>query len=126
MKVENRYQVEPIPKNPIPGDPNAPNYGTNNIFVTLKDGSQVRTTYAPGLNPMQNQYVLGPKLWSMAASMFKTVNLNERAKLRINADFLNNVFNMPGTPNAGSNGVLDMNTSANSPRMLQLTMRLTW
>src|SRR5205085_2604799 len=38
----------PIPKNPIPGDPNAPNYGTNNIFVTLKDGSQVRTTYAPG------------------------------------------------------------------------------
>ena len=62
----------------------------------------------------------------MTASLFKTVHLTERVMLRINADFLNNVFNMPGTQTPGGDGVILNRTSANSPRVLQLTMRLTW
>jgi len=46
--------------------------------------------------------------------------------LRVNADFLNNVFNMPGTQTPGGDGVILNRTSANSPWVLQLTMRLTW
>jgi hypothetical protein len=44
----------------------------------------------------------------------------------VNADFLNNVFNMPGTNMPGSDAVILNRTSANAPRVLQLTMRLTW
>src|ERR1044071_10391823 len=36
-------------------------------------------------------------LWNMAASAFKTVASSERVFRRVKADFLNNVFNMPGT-----------------------------
>ncbi len=48
---------------------------------------------------MQNQYFLGPFHWTMTASLFKSVHLGKRVMLRVNADFLNNGFNMPGTPN---------------------------
>jgi hypothetical protein len=65
-------------------------------------------------------------IWNMAASAFKTIPITERVFLRVNADFLNNVFNMPGTNLPGADGVILNRTSANSPRVLQLTMRLTW
>jgi hypothetical protein len=45
--------------------------------------------------------------------------------LRLNADFFS-VLNRPGIPQPGSNGVIDMNLSANPPRVLQLTARLQW
>ena len=107
-------------------DPNFAFYETNTVFVPLKDGTTQRTTYDNGLHPLQNQYVLGPMIWNMAASAFKSVRLTERTYLRVNADFLNNVFNMPGTQTPGGDGVILNRTSANSPRVLQLTMRLTW
>jgi len=76
---------------------------------------------------MQNQYFLGPFHWAMTASLFKTVHLTERVMLRINADFLNNVFNMPGTPNpSGISGLISTQGSSNAPRTLQLTGRLTF
>ena len=57
-------------------------------------------------------------IWNMAASAFKSVRLTERTYLRVNADFLNNVFNMPGTQTPGGDGVILNRTSANSPRVL--------
>ena len=117
-----------------PGDPNAPYYETNTTFVPLANGSVQALAYSPGpnqgggpLNPLQNQYFLGPYHWNMTASLFKSVRLSERVQLRINADFLNNVFNMPGTPNpSGTTGLISMQSSYNSPRTLQLTARLTF
>jgi hypothetical protein len=116
------------------GDPNAPYYETNTAFVPLANGSVQALTYNPGpsiaegpLNPMQNQYVSGPFHWNMTASIFKSVHFSERLLLRINADFLNNVFNMPGTPNPnGTTGLISMQNSYNSARTLQLTARLTF
>jgi hypothetical protein len=107
-------------------DPNFAFYETNTVSVRLKDGTLQRTTYDTGLHPLQNQYVLGPMIWNMAASAFKTVPITERVFLRVNADFLNNVFNMPGTNIPTGDGVILNRLSANSPRVLQLTMRLTW
>src|SRR5262249_44444562 len=72
-------------------------WDTNTVWVPLKDGTPQRTSYGGFVDPLQNQYLLGPMLWNMSASMFKTVKLTERFLLRLNADFLNNVFNMPGT-----------------------------
>jgi hypothetical protein len=65
-------------------------------------------------------------IWNMAASAFKTIPLTETVFLRVNADFLNNVFNMPGTNVPGSDGIILNRTSPNLPRVLQLTIRLTW
>jgi len=124
----------PTPATPIPNDPNAQYYETNTVFVPLANGTVQTLTYNPGpsvsagpLNPMQNQYFLGPFHWNMTASLFKAVHLSERVLLRINADFLNNVFNMPGTPNpSGTSGLIAMQNSYNSPRTLQLTGRLSF
>ena len=117
----------PTPVTPIPGDPNAQYYETNTAFVPLANGSTQVLGFSPGLNPMQNQYFPGPFHWTMTASLFKSIHLSESVLLRINADFLNNVFNMPGTPNPnGTTGLISLQNSANSPRILQLTARLTF
>jgi hypothetical protein len=110
-----------------PSDPMYPYYETNTVWVPLKDGTYQRTTLGGYVDPLQQQFVLGPMLWNMSASAFKTVKLTERALLRINADFLNNVFNMPGqTLPSGGTGIATTQGSANSPRVLQLTVRLTF
>ena len=98
------------------------------VFVPLKNGTLQRTTYNPGFNPMQNQFLMAPMLWRMSASAFKTVQLKERLAMRFNIDFLDNVFNMPGNnPNAiGSDGILSRRTSGQNSRELQLTLRLSW
>jgi len=61
--------------------------------------------------------------------MFKTFNLKERAKMRVQFDYFN-VFNVAGN-NANpidNTGVTLKNTNANpsGPRVLQLSGRLTW
>ncbi|MBM3793827.1 MAG: hypothetical protein FJW31_07115 [Acidobacteria bacterium] len=132
MGVPANYKPFQSPILPIPaggavaGDPNAGFYDTNTVFVPLANGTNQRTTLNTGLHPLQNQFVLGPMLWNMQASLFKSIPITERVTLRANVDFLNNVFNMPGTNLPGGDGVITNRTSANSPRVLQLTMRLSW
>ncbi|HWQ52066.1 MAG TPA: carboxypeptidase regulatory-like domain-containing protein [Bryobacteraceae bacterium] len=109
-----------------PSDPMFPFYETNTVYVPLKDGSLQRTTLGGFVDPMINQYKLGPMLWNMSASAFKSVKLTEQVILRFNADFLQNVFNMPGQTLPGGDGVATTRSSANSPRVLQLTLRLSW
>jgi hypothetical protein len=132
MGVPSNYRPfqTPIIATPANGgssaDPNFAFYETNTVFVPLRNGTLQRTNLDTALHPLQNQFVLGPMIWNMAASAFKSVPLTERVVLRVNADFLNNVFNMPGTTLPGGDGVILNRTSANAPRVLQLTMRLTW
>ena len=57
--------------------------------------------------------------------MFKTVKITEKAFLRFNADFFN-LLNNPGLVQPGADGIVSKVLSANSPRQLQLTLRLTW
>jgi hypothetical protein len=100
-------------------------YGGNTQFVTLKDGSVQRTTWA-GLAPLRQQYIPSIRQWGLDASLFKTIPINERFRARLNADFFN-VLNHPGNPNTiGSTGILSTRNSGNGPRTLQLTLRLTW
>jgi hypothetical protein len=132
-----------VPSNYQPADPpliawgqtSAPNmpagtnisgyWDTNTVWVPLKDGTVVRTTMNTNLNPLQNQYILGPFNWGLNASLFKVVQIRESMALRFNADFFN-VLNRPGIPQPGSDGVITLQNSANMPRLLQLTVRLTW
>jgi hypothetical protein len=132
MGVPDDYRPFQSPIIPIPrdggssSDPNSGFYDTNTVFVPLNNGSLQRTTYDTGLHPLQNQYFMGPMIWNMAASAFKTIPISERVFLRVNADFLDNVFNMPGTTLPAADGIILNRNSAVSPRVLQLTMRLTW
>ena len=132
MGVPDSYRPFQTPIIPIPkdggsaSDPNFGFYDTNTVNVTLANGIVQRTNFDTGLHPLQNQFVLAPMLWNMAASVFKAVNIKEGVVLRVNADFLNNVFNMPGTNTPGGDGIILNRTSANAPRVLQLTMRLTF
>ena len=131
--IPSNYQPFAQPFFPTPAnggsssDPNSQYYETSTAFVPLSNGTTQVVGYNPTLNPMQNQYFLGPFHWAMTASLFKTVHLTERVMLRINADFLNNVFNMPGTANpSGTSGLISTQGSYNAPRTLQLTGRLTF
>ncbi len=133
MGVPSNYRPyqQPIIPTPADGgaanDPNRPFYETNNVVVRLNNGIDQRVGFDTGLHPLQNQFFLGPMQWNMAGSLFKSVPITERLVLRVNADFLDNVFNMPGTTlPGGTDGVILNRSSANSPRVLQLTMRLTW
>jgi len=118
--------INPWPQNPNRNDPNFAFYGTNTVFVPLKDGTLQRTTYDTGLHPWRQQYLPGVRQWSLDASLFKTLRVTERFNVRFNADFFN-VFNHPGNTNSiASDGVLSTRSSGTGARELQLTLRLIW
>ena len=104
-------------------DPNYPYYDTNSVLLTLANGSTVRTTYNPGINPLLHRYQLGPFNWTMDASVFKSIKLTERTALQFNADFFN-VLNEPGLKNPNTTtGIIDAGFSNNDPRQMQLSLR---
>jgi hypothetical protein len=131
MGVPENYKpvAEPLlpwPKNPSQSDPMYNFYGTNTVWIPLKNGTVQRTTYSPNLHPWRNQVAPGTRTWGLDASLFKRVAITERVSLRFNADFFN-VLNHPGNPNSiGENGVLSTRNSDLSPRQIQLTLRLSW
>jgi len=131
MGVPSNYKpagepLIPWPAAPNRNDPNYAFYGTNTVFVPLKNGTVQRTTFNDNLHPWRQQYLPGPRQWGLDASLFKTVRITEQVNLRFNADFFN-VLNTPGNPNiTGGNFMLSTVTSGQPARELQLTLRLTW
>jgi hypothetical protein len=102
-------------------------YGTNTVFVPLKDGTSQRTTWA-GLAPLRQQYLPSIRNWTLDASLFKTIPITEQFRLRFNADFFN-VLNHPGNGNPSTfpaTGILSTRNSGVGARTLQLTLRLSW
>jgi hypothetical protein len=116
-----------MPANAPPGTNASTYWDTNTVWIPLKNGTTVRTNDFTGvLNPFQNQWKPGILQWGQDASLFKVVPINERANLRINADFFN-VFNHPGNANnITADGMLSTRSSGNSPRTLQLSLRVTF
>jgi hypothetical protein len=100
-------------------------WDTNTVWVPLKNGTVVRTTMNTKYNSWQNQFFLGPWNFLLNASTFKSIAVTEAVRLRLNVDFFQ-VLNNPGLTQPAGNGVLSLQSSSNSPRVLQLTLRLTW
>jgi hypothetical protein len=116
----------PWPANPDKNDPMYAWYGTNTVWIPLKNGTVQRTTSSDNLPPWRNQYLPSVRQWGLDASLFKRMAITERVSLRFNADFFN-VLNHPGNPNSvGSNGVLSTRSSGSGARQVQLTLRLIW
>lgn len=131
MGVPANYKPAHTPVNPQPAPgqtvPYAASlYDTNQVEVRLADGSVQRTNLNTNLHPWMNQYMSGPRSVGLDASLFKHTRINEQFVLRLNADFFN-VLNMPGLGQPDPNtGIVSLRNSANTPRNLQLTLRLTW
>jgi hypothetical protein len=140
MGVPANYQpagqpLIPWPVNPNPSDPMYRYYGTNTVWLPLKNGAIQRLTYSDNLHPWRNQFMPGPRQWGLDASLFKAIPFMERFVIRFNADFFN-VLNHPGNPisapsgwganTVGADGILSTVNSGQPARDLQLTVRLTW
>jgi hypothetical protein len=118
--------IIPWPATPVAGDPNAPYYGTNNVWIPLKNNTTQRVGLNNNLHPWRNQFLPSVRQWDLNASLFKNINFSERFSARITADFFN-VFNMPGNPNSvGGDGMLSTRNSGKAARVLQTSIRLLW
>ncbi|MFB3829484.1 MAG: carboxypeptidase regulatory-like domain-containing protein [Bryobacteraceae bacterium] len=131
MGVPSNYKPAHRPVWPTPADgglndPNRVYFETNDVFVTLKNGSVQRVSADNNLHPWRNQLLPGPRSWDLSAALHKDIPLTERFVIRFHADFFN-VLNNPGLnqPDSGT-GIVSLQNSANEPRQLQLTLRLSW
>jgi len=106
-------------------------YNTNDVQVNLLDGSTDNQGYSPGptsTTPWRKTLMQGPKNFVADLSVFKIFPITENTRLRFNMDTFN-VFNVQGLNNPnGSDGTLGFvpqySSSHNSPRQIQLTLRL--
>ena len=98
---------------------------TNNVFVPLKNGQQQLVAFDTGLNPLRNQWVNGPWITNLSASVYKSVSITEKVSLRFNLDAFN-VLNQPGIGTPSTEGLISLRNSAQGARVLQYTARLTW
>jgi hypothetical protein len=123
--VPSNYKPVSTPINPaiIGGDANFNN--NNNVVVKLKDGTNQTVAYDTGLNPLRNQWAQGPWITNLSASVYKTVDITERVKLRVNLDAFN-VLNQPGIGTPSTEGIISLRNSAQGARVLQYTARITW
>lgn len=114
---------------PINNTPGAPNFGNNNVTVTLKNGTQVVTGYSPGpagANPFSQNVLLGPFNYITDMSLYKVFSISERVKLRVNVDAFN-AFNIQGRVNPNTtDGIESLQTSYWTPRQIQFTARLSF
>jgi hypothetical protein len=114
---------------PINNTPGAPNYGNNNVTITLKNGQQVSTAYSPGpagANPFSQTVLLGPYNYEADISLYKVFSITERVKFRVNVDAFN-ALNIQGRVNPNTTtGVESLQTSYWTPRQIQFSARLTF
>lgn len=114
------------PATPIPNDPNASQYETNNVTIRLNNGTTQQVAKNDFLHPWRNQYLPAPWIFQLNGSLFKAVSIGEKVTARLNVDFFN-LLNNPGlTLPDSTTGILSLRTSQNTPRNLQVTLRLTF
>jgi hypothetical protein len=111
------------------------NYNTNNVTVNLTNGTTQTQAYAPypsgasgpaTANPFSHTFLTGPTNWTIDTSLFKVLPITEKVNLRFNMDVFN-ALNMQGYSNPNTtDGTITLTSSANSPRQVQLTLRLTF
>ncbi len=96
----------------------------NRLPQTLANGTIRQTPITDTVNWNARSFFRGPGSWNTDVAFFKNFQLGERARLRFTADFFN-FFNHPvdAAPNA-TTGLQDLSVQANSPRIIQFSLRL--
>jgi hypothetical protein len=120
---------------PIDNTPGTTYYGQDEVQITapnINGGKPTNVAYdagPAGANYYSHSWMLGPWNWEADASIFKVFPITEKVKLRVDMDAFN-AFNVQGYTNPGADGVEQVQpgvgqaTSHNTPRQIQLTMRL--
>jgi len=122
-------------QSPIDTTVGTTNYNTNNVLVNLSNNTTAVQGYQPypsGAsgpatgNPFSHTFLFGPTNWTIDLSIFKVLRITEQVNLRFNLDAFN-ALNMQGYNNpSGADGTQSLLSSANSPRQVQLTLRLNF
>lgn len=116
---------------PIDNTPGTTYYGDNEVQITasgINSGKATNIVYDAGpggSNYLQKSWLNGPINYTEDISIFKVFPIKEGMNLRFNADAFN-ALNVQGWNNPGTNGVETNLSSYNTPRQIQLTMRLTF
>jgi hypothetical protein len=95
----------------------------NKIPQALANGTVVQTSIGENLNWNARNFFRGPGSWNDDLSVFKNFSIRERFRIRLTADFFN-ALNHPVdvAPNSAT-GLQDLSTQANSPRIIQFSLR---
>jgi len=144
MGVPSNYKPAAQPLWPYPAnydtinpasDPNYGYYGSNTVFIKMKDGSLQEVDKSwngdvysgfGALHPWINQPILSTNTWTVDASISKNFSVRERLNLRLQADFFN-ALNVPGNSYApDTTGLVTNQYSQNGARTMQLSARFTW
>ena len=116
----------------VPADPGqrvlrplGPNFD-NRLPQTLANGAVVQTNVNENLSWNARNFFRGPGSWNQDLSVFKNIQITERLRTRLTADFFN-ALNHPvdANPNA-TTGLQDLSTQVNSPRIIQFSLRVEW
>jgi hypothetical protein len=126
---------------PLNNNPAGPNYGSNDVNVTLPPAGGGTTltgvTFAPGpssqgIHPLAHTFLNGPNNWEADLSLFKVFPITETVNLRFNMDAFN-AFNVQGFTNpSGTDGTeqyvagVGQASSYWTARQVQFTLRLNF
>ena len=123
---------------PIDNTPGSTYFGENEVEITapnINGGQPTPIGYDAGPQSsdyMSKTWINGPNnITTDDASIFKVFPITERTNLRVNMDVFN-ALNVQGYNNPGTDGVeqvqpgVGVASSHNAPRVIQLTMRLTF
>jgi Carboxypeptidase regulatory-like domain len=119
------YQPDQVPVN---NDVGGQYFNTNDVIVHLTNGKTGVPGYDAGpiaTDYLSKTFLPGPYNWTADISLFKVFPITKSVNFRVNVDAFN-VFNMQGYGNPGTGGVIDLNSSANTPRQIQITARLNF
>ena len=105
--------------------PLGPNFN-NQLPITLANGTVRNVPIGELYNYSPRANFFGPGAWNADLSLFKNFRFLEAGNIRFTADFFN-AFNHPVdvAPNT-TTGLQNLGVQANTPRTIQLSLRVEW
>jgi len=107
--------------------PNCSGAYVGQLAVTLASGTCYNAPFGGFYNPDPRNNLIGPGAWNDDLSLYKHLKIGERLDVRFAADFFN-AFNHPNDPppstSSGLQDISQQSQDLNSPRVIQLSLRL--
>jgi carboxypeptidase family protein/TonB-dependent receptor-like protein len=104
--------------------PNCSGAFNGQLAVPLADGTCYNAPFGGFYNPAPRDNIIGPGGWNDDLSLYKHFKIKEHVDVRFSGDFFN-AFNHPNdNPPNTSTGLQDLVSQANSPRVVQLSLRI--
>jgi hypothetical protein len=97
------------------------------LAVNLADGTCYDAPFSGFYNPAPRDNIIGPGAWNDDFSLYKHFKLGEKFDLRFSADAFNLMNHPNDVPPNATTGLQDLSQQAtdfNSPRQIQLSLRL--